>query len=312
MDITDRKHFSVPEDNENRCLDASGEWFQKAADFVTNACTSARPPVPFNPTPKMVGLKLRRLGSKYGNTIPGWEKCHDELKKAHDDRRSAANTPEICREPQAGPGIMGSESELRRMYTDERKSRVEAWKRLGKVVAIENKEEKADALDRYWESANPMMDMSKPVRPAELVTDADDGSLIKHLFQAAGGGNMDRCQLLEELAQDLQQSKKAVEKKTGSLICNTLTGQRNITQLGIKDIITQMVESAAQHAERWSQWSIMPHLLEDWFRRMGVASSHGYNSHPDGIWKKFNMALASVAGLGNPWRLLSGSAHQVS
>ena len=245
MDITDRRNFSVPEDSTRRCLDASGEWFKNAANFVTNTCAAAKPPVSFIPTAKMVGLKLRKLGNQYSNTIQGWNMCHDTLREAYDDCRSAANTPEICRVPQSEPG-MGSESELRRMLASERKSRMEAWGRLEKVVKIQNNEEKADALDKYWRSANPRMDMTKPVDSAELVRDVGDHALIKHLFRAAKDGDLDRCILLEEMAQDLRQSKKGNEHKTGKLICDTLVGQRNISQLGIHDVITQLAQSPGQ------------------------------------------------------------------
>ena len=144
----------------------------------------------------------------------------------------------------------------------------------------------------------------------ELDSEGDVATeLIKTLFRGASG--QDREQLLKDLAAELADSKCPAEKETGSLLNNTLEGVRALKERELPDIITPLVESAAQNADRWLRWPIMPWCIDDWLRRMKAKSSHAYKSHPNGIWKRFSHCFFNIIGAGNALLFGNGPRHQV-
>lgn len=144
----------------------------------------------------------------------------------------------------------------------------------------------------------------------ELDSKGDVGDeLIKTLFRGKYGQN--REPLLQDLAAELADSKCPTEKKTGSLLNHTLEGVRALERRNLPNIITPLVESAAQNADRWLRWPIMPWCIDDWLRRMNAKCSHAYNSHPNGIWKRFSHCFFNIIGAGNPLLFANGPRHQV-
>lgn len=98
QEYTARFSFSVPQTPQGS-IDTSHPWFESAAKFINSKIAVAYllyggGTVPYV-TAKMVGYKLRDLGSKYDQTLQGWQKARDESHALQEASASGISKSEI-------------------------------------------------------------------------------------------------------------------------------------------------------------------------------------------------------------------------
>jgi hypothetical protein len=275
---------------EEGALFRAPEWIN-ASKFVNTADSNCKA------TPESCIDKIRKLqktvspatGEEYGVDEEGFRQLLKD--RAIDQAHSAKLSP-----------LSSQDMALINAHRREKEQRQKLKKLLQEYES--NGHNSESLYHNLKQHVNKCKDHSLSADEAIITTD-----LIKILFQGASGHN--RATLLHDLAAELAESTCPSEKETGSLLKNTLEGVRALKERDLPDIITPLVESAATNTNRWFRWPIMPWCIDDWLRRMNATSSHGYVSHPNGIWRQYSRCLYNLIGGGNGWLLIAGPRHKV-
>jgi len=301
--ITGRETFTVPEKKSERDRKFASltqdPWFCHASAFINvreEQGRGARPESVGGARPESVGEKLRTLGSKYNGN---WNQCCDEL------------LPD---------GEEGSRETTMRGLQKRLAAKDRALRDMAKKVREISKE--ADPVKAHIslksyvsKGCGPMLQQSEYDINRTLLSEGVSEALATACYE--GLDLHSRQRFIEELIHRQARDHEQVPSKDSSpgginfgFLSVCCRGYKALQDLNLSNLILTVAKSAADHADRWINWKLMPELVTNWTLAMEPVCTTKVRWTAK--WLKYCDSLYALIGGGNSWKFIRGPGNQAS